>query len=796
MVDGEKETEESDFGKAGVEFSTGTAVDGEKDTEESDFQKNGFGKIIASDPVVYQLVRVEGDGRLVPATDDEIMEVEHLLEEDKSGLASDEATKYFDGCVSNEGLPSKTSDFEGRDLFIKNKYEKHFLFFLFFGLSCQTGKLVSHQAVVSGLSQSENTEVDSQELNARLEVQLLPLDWITCVYLEVMLQKVKQEERLRLSSESLNHSSKSMDVNHHTFDGCNETQACKHKLQPKNTTMEAAPSMALNGSQNVQLEGAETCSEPANEAVTSSSTVSGTCTSSMPDFSILKGEICLDNLSIRELQEAFRATFGRQTSVKDKLWLKRRITMGLTNSCDVPTTSFVIKDNKIVLKEVKEEPSKSQNSKTEAGSLPTDQVTDLTNNNFHNLPTSLTNQTGDQQVSGKRLRKPLSEDDEENLQMEQFANKRVRKPTRRYIEELSEFEMRECSARLLSSVKNSGNGQSSPKSQIRPVCDIGSHGTSFSTRQDSLGGFGIQVPYVSRVRRGRPRKNFVTLMPEDFGHCQFMVLLRHIVLYRILTLQWDFTNTGFGMETANLDRYGLLREDMNCFSLPCNAGFLLQKQHLLKKYHPGGIAPNLVKTALGIPALQQNSEGGSRVRKARAPPMHIPQPNFVDEREERDAETIYGDYEHDLGLEEFDAAGDNADGNANTEPASKCGVRRKHHRAWTLGEVLKLVEGVARYGAGRWSEIRRLAFASYSYRTSVDLKDKWRNLLRASLAQSPSDKGAKNSRKHTSVPIPTPILSRVRELAEMHSQTGTELGPSKIAGRGGRVVQEEGSGFL
>nr|XP_029119398.1 uncharacterized protein LOC105041815 isoform X6 [Elaeis guineensis] len=638
QVDGEKETEESDFGKAGVELSTGTAVDGEKDTEESDFQKSGFGKIVASDPVVYQLVRVEGDGRLVPATDDEVMEVEHLLEEDKSGLASDEATKYFDGCVSNEGLPSKTSDFEG-------------------------------------LSQAKNAEVDSQELNARLE------------YIEVMLQKVKQEERLRLSSESLNHCTKCMDANHQTLDGCNGTQACKHKLQPENTSMETAPSsMALNGSQSVQLEGAETHSGPANEAVISSSTVSGTCTSSMPDFSILKGEICLDNLSIRELQEAFRATFGRQTSVKDKLWLKRRITMGLTNSCDVPTTSFVIKDHKIVLKEVKEEPSKLQKSKTEAGSLPSDQVTDPTDGNFHNLPTSLTNQTEDQQVSGKRLGKPLSEYDEKNedLQMEQFASKRVRKPTRRYIEELSEFETRECSARLLSSVKNSGHGQSSPKSQIRPVHDIGSCGTSFSTRLDSLGGFGIQVPYVSRVRRGRPRKNFVSLMLQ----------------------------------------------------------------------------------------------------------------NFVDEREKRDAETIYGDDEHDLGLEEFDAAGDNVDGNADTEPASKGGVRRKHHRAWTLGEVLKLVEGVARYGAGRWSEIRRLAFASYSYRTSVDLKDKWRNLLRASLAQGPSDKGAKNSRKHTSVPIPTPILSRVRELAEMHSQTSTELGPSKISGCGGRNVQEEGSGFL
>lgn len=53
QVDGEKDTEESGFGKAGVEFSVGTAVDGEKDPKESDFRK-----IVSSDPVVYQLVRV------------------------------------------------------------------------------------------------------------------------------------------------------------------------------------------------------------------------------------------------------------------------------------------------------------------------------------------------------------------------------------------------------------------------------------------------------------------------------------------------------------------------------------------------------------------------------------------------------------------------------------------------------------------------------------------------------------------------------------------------------------------
>ncbi|KAL2516432.1 uncharacterized protein Fot_30403 [Forsythia ovata] len=37
-----------------------------------------------SDPVVYQLVRVDGNGRLVPATEDEVMAVEDLLEDNKS----------------------------------------------------------------------------------------------------------------------------------------------------------------------------------------------------------------------------------------------------------------------------------------------------------------------------------------------------------------------------------------------------------------------------------------------------------------------------------------------------------------------------------------------------------------------------------------------------------------------------------------------------------------------------------------------------------------------------------------
>lgn len=50
------------------------------------------------------------------------------------------------------------------------------------------------------------------------------------------------------------------------------------------------------------------------------------------------------------------------------------------------------------------------------------------------------------------------------------------------------------------------------------------------------------------------------------------------------------------------------------------------------------------------------------------------------------------------------------------------GVRRKHHRLWTVSEVRKLIDGVAQYGVGRWSHIKKLYFSSSAHRTPVDLK--------------------------------------------------------------------------
>lgn len=124
-------------------------------------------------------------------------------------------------------------------------------------------------------------------------------------------------------------------------------------------------------------------------------------TAQKPDFSLVRGDICLSNLPIKALQETFKAAFGRETTVKDKTWLKRRITMGLTNSCNVPTTNLTITNNKLV------------GNQDKANDV---RATDHVNGHSNAFGHSLT----------------------EDLSCEERAAKRVRKPTRRYIEELSE----------------------------------------------------------------------------------------------------------------------------------------------------------------------------------------------------------------------------------------------------------------------------------------------------------------------------------------------------------------------
>ncbi|KAG6593544.1 Telomere repeat-binding protein 4, partial [Cucurbita argyrosperma subsp. sororia] len=555
-----------------------------------------------ADPVVYKLVRVDGDGRFVPATDDEVMEVEDLLEDDKSEKVED-AGQIVE-CIPTEGT-----------LFGK-----------------------PHVEISNGLPQSEG----DAGYTARLE------------YIEEVLQKVKQEERLRLACGSLNYPSAYVDGDRKGSDQHGRLLVTDEKFQSQISLQEISHcSPSLNENHESEHGSLGNFLKHPDKSVESESS-DAICTTSKPEFSMLKGDICLDNLSIRELHECFKATFGRDTTVKDKSWLKRRIAMGLTNSCDIPASSFIIKEGKFV--------EESSQNVVGVSTIPNAEALNI---ECTGSPTTYCSGTKDHHhVEEIELDHGIDDQHEERA-----AVKRIRKPTRRYIEELSEVESREFVPKVISLNKSSVSDGVSANSIERPSKKVCSdRGRTVITRLDSLGGSGVQVPCVSRVRRSRPRKDIVALV---------------------------FT----------------------------------------------------------LPDKDQN-----------------PSVKDTNEVEEKNLEEKPTD------------SGNASDDNAIIVPTPKGGSRRKHHRAWTLVEVIKLVEGVSICGAGRWSEIKKLSFSSYSYRTSVDLKDKWRNLLKASFAQTPVGEGM-SSRKHVSVSIPEQILLQVRELAEMHAQIPpSNHGQGKLGG--------------
>ncbi|CAL9235834.1 unnamed protein product [Arabidopsis halleri] len=94
--------------------------------------------------------------------------------------------------------------------------------------------------------------------------------------------------------------------------------------------------------------------------------------------------------------------------------------------------------------------------------------------------------------------------------------------------------------------------------------------------------------------------------------------------------------------------------------------------------------------------------------------------------------------------------------------------RRKHQRLWTVDEVMKLVDGISHFGVGKWTDIKNHFFHSAAHRTPVDIRDKWRNLLKASYNDKHNYREAEEKRKSVARSIPKEILHRVRELASLH----------------------------
>lgn len=107
------------------------------------------------------------------------------------------------------------------------------------------------------------------------------------------------------------------------------------------------------------------------------------------------------------------------------------------------------------------------------------------------------------------------------------------------------------------------------------------------------------------------------------------------------------------------------------------------------------------------------------------------------------------------------------------------GRRSKHHNPWALEEAEALVEGVARCGGGKWADIKKLNYPAIEHRTAVDLKDKWRNLLRIAMLPHQPVKSAGDKKRE----IPPELLARVRELAAKQAKKVAQDGRSRNGGR-------------
>ncbi|KAL9228516.1 hypothetical protein vseg_004090 [Gypsophila vaccaria] len=511
-----------------------------------------------AEPIVYQLVRVDCDGRLVPATDEELAEVENLLAFENNEMYS--MSDVFD--TVGQGLEKdvlETFQTNGSTQFMNEDDE-------------------------DGTNPHLKDSVDASESNSKLS-----------------------------------------DISQNITDN-----SCLEEAKFKSDSSDSGP-----------------------------------------NFSWLKGEINLDNLTCRELQETFRATFGRKTTVKDKSWLKRRIAMGLSNSCE-------------------------DSIAREVGCSEDDISANLGSHS------DMTKDVADGVVS-------MSSSDDSgcktNDMPERRAAKRARKPTKRFIEEFSDKETSEPTGKSISSPKCTEQDKPSLSSDVKAAWSVNTG--AFVTRRDSFGGSGVQVPYVSRARRCRPRQSITTLVNFDSSD---------------VTLMRKNVEISDGPNKAQFDTSSMVK------------------------------LVDIIPVKDPVSCINELPEKQSVTTMSDSSPKQEPQTVDTGHHALRD-----------------DAAGVNSDDNVATVPTAKGGVRRKHHRAWTLTEVTKLVDGVSKFGPGRWSEIKRLSFSSYTYRTAVDLKDKWRNLLKASFATLSVENGM-NPRMKTPFLIPASILVKVRELADINGQ--------------------------
>lgn len=81
---------------------------------------------------------------------------------------------------------------------------------------------------------------------------------------------------------------------------------------------------------------------------------------------------------------------------------------------------------------------------------------------------------------------------------------------------------------------------------------------------------------------------------------------------------------------------------------------------------------------------------------------------------------------------------------------------------WTVAETEVLVAAVEDNGVGKWSRIARLSIPELAGRTSVDFKDRWRNLAR--IVATGKQRGDSDRA------LPAALLSRIEVLVRSYQQ--------------------------
>ncbi|QDZ18824.1 HTH myb-type domain-containing protein [Chloropicon primus] len=108
---------------------------------------------------------------------------------------------------------------------------------------------------------------------------------------------------------------------------------------------------------------------------------------------------------------------------------------------------------------------------------------------------------------------------------------------------------------------------------------------------------------------------------------------------------------------------------------------------------------------------------------------------------------------------------DGSNGDASAEGSNGNGHRRKkHHNPWTAEETQALIEGVSICGGGKWADIKKLGLKAIERRSAVDLKDKWRNLLRVALLPQQTLRQIERKRE-----VSSEMLAKVRVLSAKYN---------------------------